>query len=109
MSLFSLLQPPFPPSQHLGNQIPAVDGSRCLILFATSASASGGLDGSTRLIIDDIHKLFDGFSQPVKNFPWMIWSFQNINMVVIWSVVEYLSVSLLAVTSLGEMSYVLCP
>ncbi|RZR71860.1 hypothetical protein BHM03_00007989 [Ensete ventricosum] len=72
-----------------------------------SAAASGDSDGSTRLSMDDIRKLFDRFPQPVKSFPWMrvLWSFQNIIWELVWAVAKYLSVPLLAVTSLSEMSY----
>ncbi|WOK99625.1 hypothetical protein Cni_G08337 [Canna indica] len=131
-----LLQPPFPPSSGLASRrpnpcdalhrrctlqwpmpfqspragfgtLPRHDGRRSLISLATRASASGDSDASTRLSIDDIHKLFDGFPQPVKNFPWMrvLWSFQNIILELFWAVAKYLSVPILAVTSLSEMSY----
>ncbi|CAL9175091.1 unnamed protein product [Musa hybrid cultivar] len=82
-------------------------GGRCVVPLAMSAAASGDSDGSTRLSMDAIRKLFDGFPQPVKSFPWMrvLWSFQNIICELVWAVAKYLSVPLLAVTSLSEMSY----
>lgn len=73
------------------------DGGMCLVPLAMSAAASGDSDGSTRLSMGPIRKLFDGFPQPIKSFPWkkVISSFQNIILELVWAVAKYLS----------EMSY----
>ncbi|RWW01963.1 hypothetical protein GW17_00034976 [Ensete ventricosum] len=47
------------------------NGGICLVPLSMSAAASGGSsDVSTRLCMGHIRKLFDGFPQPIKSFPW---------------------------------------
>ncbi|KAG6492718.1 uncharacterized protein LOC122000161 [Zingiber officinale] len=83
-------------------------GGSDLVPLASSATTSGGSDDSIlNLRIDDILKMFDGFPEPVKNFPWMrvVRIFQSIIFELVLAVLRYLSVPLLAITSLSEMSY----
>lgn len=82
-------------------------GGRDLVRLSSSATTSGGSDDSIRLRIDNILKVFDGFPEPVKNFPWMrvLRIFQSIIFELVFAVLRYLSVPLLAITSLSEMSY----
>lgn len=82
-------------------------GGSDLVPLSSSATTSGGSDDSIRLRIDDILKGFDGFPEPVKNFPWMrvLRIFQSIIFELVFAVLRYLSVPLLAITSLSEMSY----
>ncbi|KAI4298420.1 hypothetical protein L6164_031983 [Bauhinia variegata] len=58
-------------------------------------------------LIDKVQKLWDSSPQPVKNFPWnkALENFIQLTLNLILAVVKYLSVPLLAVSSLSELSY----
>ncbi|KAI4295614.1 hypothetical protein L6164_035640 [Bauhinia variegata] len=58
-------------------------------------------------LIDKAQKLWDSSPQPVKNFPWnkALENFIQLTLDLILAVVKYLSVPLLAVSSLSELSY----
>ncbi|URD95281.1 hypothetical protein MUK42_35605 [Musa troglodytarum] len=66
------------------------NGGICLVPLAMSAAASVASDGSTRPSVGHIRKLFDGFPQPIKSFPWkrVISSFQNIILELVRAVAK---------------------
>lgn len=58
-------------------------------------------------VMDKARKLWDSSPQPVKSFPWIraLDNFIQLILDLVLAVVKYLSVPLLVVTSLSEMSY----
>lgn len=84
--------------------------SRHKILCAINMSAGQSDDpGKTKLehLLDSAMKLWDSTPLPVKSFPWgrAFDNFIQLILDLILAVVKYLSVPLLLVSSLSEMSY----
>lgn len=80
-----------------------------LIVCVMEADRSG--DDSSKfnlnLVIKKARQLWDSTPKPVKEFPWCrtMENFVQIILDLIFAVVKYLSVPLLAVTSISELSY----
>ncbi|XP_020597035.1 uncharacterized protein LOC110037850 [Phalaenopsis equestris] len=84
---------------------------RRLLTHAINLPAENPGDPTERLNLDSIvshaHKLFDDLPQPVKKFPWAkaLESFFRLVFELACTVARYLSMPVLAVSSLSEMSY----
>lgn len=80
-------------------------------IFCAINMAAGQSDDSGKTKFDQLmenaRKLWESSPQPVKSFPWntAFDNFIQLTLDLILAVVKYLSVPLLAVTSLSEMSY----
>lgn len=97
-----------PSSRLLG--FPRVHNTRLVIPHAANMAA-GQSDGPGKLNLDRsmevVQAAWESMPQPVKNFPWIkaFESFTRIILELVYVVAKYLSVPLLAVSSLSEMSY----
>ncbi|GLT86329.1 hypothetical protein SLE2022_044740 [Rubroshorea leprosula] len=78
------------------------------IIYAVAADESGD-SGKLNLehVIEKARRMWDSSPEPVKKFPWnrALENFIQLIVDLTVAVVKYLSIPLLAVTSLGEMSY----
>ncbi|GKV21256.1 hypothetical protein SLEP1_g31253 [Rubroshorea leprosula] len=78
------------------------------MICAMAADQSGDSDKlNLESVIEKARRLWDSSPQPVKEFPWnrAFENFIQLFLDLILAVVKYLSVPLLVVTSLSEMSY----
>lgn len=80
-------------------------------IFCAMNMAAGQSDDSGKSKLDQLmekaRKLWESSPQPVKSFPWnrALDNFIQLTLDLILAVIKYLSVPLLAVSSLSEMSY----
>ncbi|KAF4372036.1 hypothetical protein G4B88_001536 [Cannabis sativa] len=90
----------------LQNSVPM---SKVYCAMNMAAGQSSNDSGKTKFdqLMEKARKLWEGFPQPVKNFPWnrAFDNFIQLTLDLILAVFKYLSVPLLAVSSLSEMSY----
>lgn len=78
----------------------------CVMNMAAGQSDESGKFNVDRLI-GEARKLWDASPQPVKNFPWER-SFENFVQILlglVLAVIKYLTLPVLFVTSVSEMSY----
>ncbi|KAF5197561.1 embryo defective [Thalictrum thalictroides] len=81
------------------------------IVCCTMNMAEGESAGPRRLNLDhilgEIHNVWESLPQPVRSFPWAeaLENFLEFILGLVYAVVKYLSIPLLALTSLSEMSY----
>ncbi|KAG0497140.1 hypothetical protein HPP92_001608 [Vanilla planifolia] len=111
--------PSFPPSLQgrklLRSPLPSLSVSisdfQGILPRAINLSAGSPSDPAGKLGFDDFinlaRKLLDDLPQPVKSFPWgrALERFFHIIFSLVCTVAKYLSVPLLAISSLSEMSY----
>lgn len=84
---------------------------RRFIPLGINVTAGNSGDPSKKLeiggVLDRARELFDSLPQPVKTFPWAktLENFSRIILDLALAVVKYLSIPILALTQLSEMSY----
>ncbi|XP_052192148.1 uncharacterized protein LOC127801251 [Diospyros lotus] len=83
--------------------------TRLKIICAKNMTAGQSDDGKINFdtIVDKARKVWESSPQPVKTFPWnrALENFMQLILDLVLAVIKYLSVPVLAVSSLSEMSY----
>ncbi|PIA48438.1 hypothetical protein AQUCO_01400790v1 [Aquilegia coerulea] len=79
----------------------------CCTMNMAEGESAGPRKLNLDLIVGEIHKVWASLPQPVKSFPWTeaLENFLEFILGLVYAVAKYLSVPLLALTSLSEMSY----
>ncbi|ONK64837.1 uncharacterized protein A4U43_C07F30500 [Asparagus officinalis] len=110
-SLYRPPTPQFPPKPKTLTLTRSPNPKTRLVPLAINVTAGNPEDPSRKLdisgVADHARELFDNLPQPVKSFPWSetLWKLMGIVLDLAVEVGKYLSLPVLALSQLSEMSY----
>ncbi|XP_042492557.1 uncharacterized protein LOC122072083 [Macadamia integrifolia] len=92
---------------HEYNQLQNTRSSVSCTINMTAGQSDGPKKMNLDQAIEKARKIWGSFPEPVRRFPWItaLENFIQFNLDLVYAVAKYLSIPLLAVSTLSEMSY----